>query len=313
MGLGLSARSIQRWKKNLDDKRKGPKTHPKKLSAKEEARALKVLNSERFCDLNPNVIVPMLAETGQYICSASTMYKLLKRQGLSPHRGRSKQPEKYPKIETIASKPNEVWCWDITHLPTLVRGQTAKLYMFEDVFSRKIVGWQLSHVETDQVSWELFSRCLKNEKITGKALRLHNDNGIPMRASTFVAKIKSLGVIQSFSRPAVKDDNPFAEAVFKTMKYCPKYPYRAFEDIEHAKRWVESFVEWYNNHHRHSRINYVTPAQRHTGEDKRILKRRRAVFAAAKKRNPNRWTRHSKTWLRAEHVSLNPHSCRLRN
>lgn len=278
----------------------------------ERKKALEILTSEKFCDLTPHKVVAMLADEQTYICSASMMYKLLRCEGLLKHRGRSKPREYLPKIETMAMGPNQLWCWDITYLPNVIRGQSFKLYLFADVFSRKIVGWEIARTESETVAAQLLEKSIKSEGISGKNLRLHNDNGNPMKSFTFVEKAKSLGVIQSFSRPRVKNDNAFAEALFKTLKYRPEYPYRAFKSIEEARAWVSTFTRWYNFEHLHSTLGYVTPIQKHSGQDDEILANRREVFAQAKKANPNRWTKHAKPWKPQSTVRFNSNSCRLR-
>ena len=184
--------------------------------------------------------------------------------------------------------------------------------MFIDIFSRKIVGHDIDTREKETVAKALFEQSLKNESLSGLGLRLHNDNGRSMRAYTLMEKIKDLGVIQTFSRPYVKNDNPFAESLFKTLKYCPEYPYRPFRSIQEAEQWTTKFVEWYNNEHLHSGINYVSPIKRHLGQDQKILNKRRKVFALAKAKNPNRWSGPVRQWKQAEIVELNEAGCRLR-
>lgn len=311
--LNLSLRTLERWRTDLEDHRAGPKIHAKSLSTVERKRVLSVLTSEEHCDLSPHTLVAKLADDGQYLCSVSSMYRILRSNGLTQHRGRSKRPEKWPKVSARATGPNQVWCWDITFLPREQRGFYFMLYLFQDIFSRKIVGWTIHEREDSRIAKEVFKQCLISENITGENLRLHNDNGNAMKESSFVEKMKALGVIQSFSRPSVKDDNPYPEALFKTMKYRPSYPYRPFRTIEEAIAWVKHFVGWYNTEHLHSGIGYVTPNQRHRGEDKIILKKRAQVFEEARNRNPLRWSGNPKDWRYCEVIELNEISCRRLN
>jgi transposase InsO family protein len=182
--------------------------------------------------------------------------------------------------------------------------------MYIDIFSRKILGWEINENEREEIAINLFLRILEQERISGVDLRVHNDNGSSMRGSMFVDKLKSLGVIHSCSRPSVSNDNPYAESLFKTMKYRPQYPYGPFATIDDAKAWVESFVSWYNEEHLHSAIAYVTPSHRHRGDDVEILAKRRQAFRAAHQLHPSRWIGKVFNWDRVETVELNAAGCR---
>lgn len=305
-------RTLQRWK-NLEgfgDRRRGPATHFRALSADEKINILAALNSEEFCNDPPHRVVARLADQGKYLSSAATMYRLLRAAKLLGHRSRAKKPIRVERLETIATRPNQVWCWDITYLRTPVRGQYLRLYLYVDIFSRKILGWEINPEEREKVALDLFNKILKSEKISGKGIRVHNDNGSSMKGIMFVEELRNLGVIQSCSRPSVSNDNPFAEALFKTMKYRPEYPYGPFKDITTARDWVTKFVEWYNNEHLHSSIGYVTPSSRHTGEDEAQFAKRRLTFKAAQALNPERWTQKPFGWHRVEVVELNAAGCR---
>jgi transposase InsO family protein len=144
------------------------------------------------------------------------------------------------------------------------------------------------------------------EGIHQDGLVLHADNGGPMKGATMLATLQKLGVVPSFSRPSVSDDNPYSESLFRTLKYVPAYPSKPFESIETARRWVHGFVQWYNNEHRHSAIRYVTPNQRHRGADRKLLKQREAVYEAARQRNPERWSGKTRNWNPVKEVWLNP-------
>jgi transposase InsO family protein len=194
-----------------------------------------------------------------YIASESTMYRILKNENMQHHRGRSKKPAPRSKPDTyIASDSNQVWTWDITYLNTFVRGLYYKLYMILDIFSRKIVGWEVWPEESGEYAAVLVERAFVDEKIGNAPLVLHSDNGSPMKALTLKTKLESLGIISSYSRPRVSNDNPYSEALFRTCKYCSEYPTEGFESVDSAREWVNGFVEWYNNKHYHSGLNFVT-------------------------------------------------------
>jgi putative transposase len=185
-----------------------------------------------------------------------------------------------------------------------------KLYLFVDLYSRKIVGWDVLNYESDAEAARVLSQAMESENIVGSALRVHSDNGLPMRGVTMLTTMIGLGVRPSFSRPCVKNDNPFVESLFKTMKYAPLYPTKPFTSLETAKKWVAEFVEWYNSR-RHSKLNYTTPLQRHRGEDKAILGNRRIVYQNACAKNPIRWTRSPKAWETPDLAALNPYGTRI--
>lgn len=222
------------------------------------------------------------------------------------HRGRSKRPEKRNLLRPVATGPNQVWSWDITYLRGPIKGQFFYLYMIIDIFSRKVIGWRLHERENSFFASELVTKCLAQEKISGEGLILHSDNGSPMKGSTMLATLQKLGVIPSFSRPSMSDDNPYSEALFKTLKYSPHYPTRPFWDYFEAHQWVNQFVRWYNEEHLHSGIKFVTPNSRHAGKDAEILEKRAAVYLTAKQKNPNRWRNQIRNWTPIDKVYLNP-------
>ncbi len=278
-----------------------------KFTEEEYNSVLNVLTMPEYADLPPSQIVPALADKGVYIASESTMYRILRNEKMQRHRGRSKPPEKrkYPQTH-IAKGPNQVWTWDITWLPTIIAGMYYKLYMIVDIFSRKIVGWEVWTEETGELASILVEKSIVNEKIIGRPLVLHSDNGGPMRSYTLKAKLESLGVMSSFSRPRVSNDNPYSEALFRTCKYRPGYPQKGFVDIEKAREWVLQFVDWYNNKHYHSGLNFVTPSSRHSGQAEKIMTNRKKVYMAAKMLHPLRFNRGIRKFDLPESVTLNP-------
>lgn len=307
--LGLDARTLQRWR-GLgigQDRRAGPNTVPgNKLTAPERGRVVEILNSARFRDLPPKVVVPTLADEGIYLASESTMYRILRAEGQLAQRGRAKPPQHHRPEELVASGPNQVWSWDITYLLSPIRGKYFYLYAVMDIFSRKIVGHAVHDSESDAHAAALISAICAAEGIPPGQLVIHADNGGPMKGAIMLAMLQKLGVAPSFSRPGVSDDNPYIESLFRTLKYRPEYPSRPFVSLEDAAAWVDAFVDWYNLQHFHSAIEFVTPDQRHRGADESILRARRTVYEKARRRHPARWARHTRCWKCVDVVRLNP-------
>ena len=185
-------------------------------------------------------------------------------------------------------------------------GDRFYLYMIEDIYSRKIVGSEVHEKETGENASILLQRAVWIEKNANAGLVLHSDNGAPMKSFTMQAKMYELGVTPSRSRPRVSNDNPYSESLFRTLKYCPKWPMSGFETIEEARKWVSEFVSWYNDEHRHSQIKFVTPSQRHTGQDIEILRQRKKLYETKKCQNPSRWSGSTRNWEYVSSVSLNP-------
>jgi transposase InsO family protein len=309
--LGLSARTVARWRSHPnggEDHRAGPRHAPAhKLTQVERAKILETANSPEFRDLSPKQIVPLLADRGVYVASESSFYRVLREEGLLTHRNPARPPTNHRPRELVASAPNQVWTWDITYLRSTVRGAFFFLYLVLDVYSRKIVGWTVETEEAMEPAAALLERAYRHENVAPGSLVLHADNGGPMRGSTMLATLQRLGVMASFSRPHVSDDNPYSEALFRTLKYRPGYPRRPFETIEETRAWVQGFVDWYNAEHLHSGLRFVTPATRHARHDAGLLAARHAVYQRARARTPRRWTRATRNWTPIGSVSLNPH------
>jgi transposase InsO family protein len=305
--LGLTLRTLERWVDQDDDRRHGPNTAPaNKLSEAERRKILAVATSREFRDQSPRQIVPQLTDQGRYIASESTFYRVLHAEDMQHHRGRARPPVARPR-EHVATGPWQVASWDITYVSSLVRGQFFYLYLVEDVWSRKILGWDVHETQSDELAAALIERIRREAggvDLTGWVL--HADNGGPMKGATMLATLQRLGVVPSFSRPSVSDDNPYSEALFRTLKYCPEYPSSGFASLADARAWVARFVEWYNHEHQHSGIGYVAPADRHAGKDVAILAARKAVYEHARDRHPERWARATRAWERPTTVILNP-------
>jgi transposase InsO family protein len=267
---------------------------------------LEVVNSKEYRGLSPKQIVPRLADEGVYLASESTVYRILRSEAQLTHRTPARSPTPRPKPSNTATGPNQLWSWDITYLKSTVRGRFFYLYLMVDVWSRKIVGWAVHKRESAQHASELVWQICQDSKLDSRGIVLHSDNGSPMRGATMLATLQWLGVVPSFSRPHVKDDNAYSESLFRTLKYRPSYPSRPFASVEAARDWVGSFVRWYNHEHRHSAIRYVTPAQRHDQHEAEILAKRERVYERAKRRRPSRWTGRTRNWTPVNAVFLNP-------
>lgn len=314
--LEIDVRTLRRWRQQqckercLVDRRRetaADRVPANKLSPEERERILAVCNAPAYQSLPPSQIVPRLADEGEYLASESTFYRVLRKADQQHRRGRAQVPRQVPKPQGFkAVGPNQVYSWDITYLAAAIRGVFYRLYMVEDIFSRKIVGWEVHEDErADHASVLIRKTCLA-EGIREEGLVLHSDNGGPMKGATMLATLQRLGVVPSFSRPSVSDDNPYSESLFRTLKYTPAYPSRPFASLQAAREWVHRFVQWYNEEHRHSSIRYVTPGQRHRGEDVAILAARQQLYEEAKQARPERWSGNTRNWKPIDAVWLNP-------
>lgn len=312
---GIDVRTLQRWQCadgliSGDARPQALRPSPAHaLSPIEREQVLRVANEPRFAELPPARIVPMLADEGIYLASESSFQRILRAHGQNVHRSRSKTPRP-PRAPSThqASTTRQVWCWDLTFLPSAVQGQWFYLYIILDLFSRKIVGWEVHERDDADHAAHLVRRTALSEGIATLYPKpvLHGDNGATLKATTVLAMLHWLGVKPSYSRPRVSNDNAFAEALFRTAKYRPEFPSRGFADLQAAREWAADFVHWYNHEHRHSAIRYVSPAQRHDGADEAILAARHALYQQARERTPARWSRHTRNWTPIAAVTLNP-------
>ena len=312
---GVDVRTVQRWQNEdrsmRDDGRPGA-IHPRPahaLTEAERARIVAVANEPRFAEMPPARIVPALADEGTYIASEASFHRVLREHGQMNRRGLARPPRaSRPPSTHIATRPGEVWCWDMTFLPALVQGQWFYLYLILDLYSRKIVGFEVHATDSAEHAAHLTRRTALAEGIHASPAKpvLHGDNGATLKATTVLAMLYWLGIKPSYSRPRVSDDNPFVEALFRTAKYRPEFPVKGFTDLDAARDWAKRFVAWYNNEHRHSGIGYVTPAQRHVGEDQALLAARHELYQHARASNPARWSRQTRNWTPLGAVTLNP-------
>ncbi|UOY92117.1 IS3 family transposase [Ectobacillus sp. JY-23] len=285
--LHISVRTYERWVSEggvkEDQRPLAVRPIPKnKLTQEEKQEMLEVVKKEEFANLPPTQIVPKLADQKIYIASESSFYRVLRENQMQHHRGRSKRAERKLPESHLATAPNQVWTWDITWLKGPVKGIFYRLYLIIDIFSRKIVGWEIWETEEARYAEELMKRAVISENIQGKPLVLHADNGSPMKAATFQVLLEKLGIQSSYSRPRVSNDNPYSEAIFRTLKYRPEYPYKGFQTLIAAREWGMKFVNWYNCVHVHSGINFVTPEQCHNGAHIEILEKRKEVYEQAR-------------------------------
>jgi len=309
---GITLRTYNRWvekgKVIPDGRPTAQRPKPKNaLTDVEQQVILSIANSDEYKSLPPSQIVPALADKGLYIGSESTFYRVLREADQQHHRGRSKKPTSKPISTHHAQKPNQVWCWDITWLPGPAKGIYYYLYLIIDLYSRKVVGWEVYSVESSENASELVSKASQRENISpNKTLVLHSDNGSPMKGSSLQTTLHQLKINRSFSRPRVSNDNAFVESFFRTCKYRPDYPYKGFEKIDDAQAWVLQFVTWYNEEHKHSSLKFVTPNQRHNGLAEHICEKRRELYSIAKQQHPERWSGNTRNWELPEEVWLNP-------
>jgi transposase InsO family protein len=310
--LGLCQRTYRRWTAQegtvkADGRPEAARPTPTNALSEKERQKLVTLSCQpEFASLPPSQIVPILADRGEYYASESSFYRVLKAHDLQHHRGRAAAPSPSEPKRHWATGPNQVWVWDITWLPGAVLGTYFYLYLMLDLFSRKVVGWEVHEEENaEHASWVIRKASLAEGR--GLApLVLHSDNGSPMKGATMLATLQKLGIAPSFSRPGVSDDNAHAEAFFRTLTYRPGYPSKGFKNLDEARDWSMKFVLWYNTRHQHSALKFVTPNQRHQGDDVAVLNARKTLYETAKAAKPERWSRSTRNWDRPDTVWLNP-------
>jgi putative transposase len=279
----------QNRKNRLGDTVNERPTPPLALNPDERQVVIDILNSERFLDDTPYQIYATLLDEGHYHCSIRTMYRTLATEhGCVKERRRHVQRPNYVKPELLATEPNQVWSWDITKLKGPVKWTYFYLYVILDIFSRYVVGWMIAHREQAALAKRLIHDSCTKQNIEPGQLTVHADRGSSMKSKAVAHLLGDLGVTKTHSRPHVSNDNPYSEAQFKTLKYCPQFPER-FGSIQDARFFCQSFFNWYNKEHRHSGIALMTPEQVHYGMDKVIYQHRASVLEGAFKRNPNRF------------------------
>lgn len=279
---------------------------PRALKQDEREAVMQTLNSAEFCDQPPMQVYMRLLERGQYLCSVSTMYRLLRENDQSGERRRQRPAQHHAIPRLVAQAPNEAWCWDISKLPTVKRGEYLSLYVVMDLFSRYVLAWMLSRKENSALSQQLMREAIGRYPHAANTLVIHQDRGSPMIAGGYLDLLGEMGATASHSRPRVSNDNPFSESQFKTCKYQPDYPGR-FDNYAHAERWCGDYFDWYNFKHHHSGLAGFTPEQVFTGRYKSLAITREQALSEAYSKTPERFVRgRSTVKLPPRTVAINP-------
>lgn len=296
IGMAAACRSLNISRSSLYRTRQArpePKPRPRPsraLSQDERTEVRQVLNSERFVDQAPRQVYATLLDEQQYLCHWRTMYRILDEHQEVKERRQQRAHPTYQKPELLATGPNQLWSWDITQLKGPDKWLYFYLYVILDIFSRYVVGWLIAEQESAELAeWFIAETCAKQGIMPGQ-LTLHSDRGSPMKSKLVSQLLVDLGIIKSYSRPHISDDNPFSEAQFKTLKYRPDYPDR-FEDLAYAQQWGRSVFTWYNDQHYHSALGLLTPASVHYGQAETILVQRQQVLQTAYAAHPERFVR----------------------
>lgn len=311
--IGIASSTLRRWRPAgvaVQEDLRPDAVRPvpaRRLSDEERQCLVDTCNRSEYASLAPSQIVPALADQGQFIGSESTIYRELKRVGQLNHRGRAKKRQKTKTPTThLATAINQVWMMDVTWLPSRVKGQFYYLYMIEDLYSRYGVHWEVFEEESSEHTCKVVEQSLWRQKCLSQPPILHRDNGSVLKSQMVMQKLHELGVGSSHSRPRVSNDNAFIESMFRTLKYSPQWPSQGFESLDTARKWANQFMSWYNDKHKHSALKFVTPAQRHRGEDVALLKQRHDVYQEAKAANPLRWSGGTRNWTHQPVMALNP-------
>lgn len=288
--LGVSRATFYRRRKPAD-RSKEPRPKPARaLTKDEQKRVLNTMHHKRFMDKAPAEIYAKLLDEGQYLCSVSTMYRILRgAEEIRERRNQVRHPV-YTKPELLATGPNQVWSWDITKLKGPGKWEHYHLYVILDIFSRCVVGWMIAEYESETLAKRLIAETLQKHGISRDQLVIHADRGAAMKSKVVAQLLADMGVTRSHSRPHTSNDNPYSEAQFKTLKYRPEFPER-FGSLADARGHCQEFFRWYNEEHYHSGIALLTPATVHIGRAEEVIQRRNEVLAAAYEAHPERFVR----------------------
>ena len=267
-----------------------PREIPRRLSEPERTEVLAVLHSERFVDRSPGEVYATLLDEERYLCSERTMYRVLAAQEEVRERRRQRQHPVYTRPELLATGPNQVWSWDITKLRGPAKWSYYHLYVLLDIYSRYVVAWMVASRESATLAKRLLSEAYDHQAVQPGQLVVHADRGTSMTSKTVAQLLADLGVTKTHSRPHVSDDNPFSEAQFKTLKYCPEFPGR-FGSPEDARAFCRPFFTWYNREHRHGGVGHLTPEDVHHGRAPSVVAARATVLEAAYQAHPERFVR----------------------
>ena len=287
VALGMSRASYYRAQKP----KPAPKPRPRParaLSEEERALVLTTLDSAPFMDKAPAQVYAKLLEDGEYLCSERTMYRVLAEHDQVRERRAQRRHPEYKKPQLVATAPNQVWSWDTTKLPGATKGTYFTLYVILDIFSRYIVGWQVTKSESATVAQELIDACCKQQRVARGQLTVHADRGSPMVAKSTAQLYIDLGIAKSHSRPHTSNDNPYSESNFRTLKYRPDMP-EQLGSLEHARQVIRGLVDWYNEDHYHVNLALLHPVDVHHGRVAEIVAARQRVLDEALARHPERF------------------------
>ena len=290
-GLGIARAAI--YRRRFRGTRPAPEPRPKpgrSLAVAERQAVLDALHVGRFADKAPPEVYATLLDEGTYLCSIRTMYRVLAEHGEVRERRDQLRHPHYRKPELLATRPNEVWSWDITKLAGPAKWTYFYLYVILDIFSRYVVGWMVAHRESAELARRLLDETCEKQAIVPGQLTIHADRGSSMRSGSVAMLLGELGVTKTHSRPHVSNDNPFSEAQFKTLKYRPEFPSR-FGSIEDSRSFCQPFFGWYNAEHRHSGIGLLTPEVVHYGRSEQVLAARQEALLAAYAAHPERFVK----------------------
>ena len=310
--LGLNRSSVYARRKGANNDHLEPRrsrqsvVQPRALSEQERMAVIKTMQSDEHADQPPAQIYQRLLEQQHYLCSVSTMHRLLRSQEQNGERRAQRPAQHHAVPRLLATDPNEVWTWDITKLPLVRRGIYLSLYVVLDLFSRFIVAWMVSRKENSALASQLMDEAAARYVIAPGQLTLHQDRGSPMIAHGYLDLMKELSITCSHSRPRVSNDNAFSESQFKTQKYQPDYPGR-FNSVNHARQWCEEYVDWYNFKHHHSGLAGFTPEQVFTGRYREVAKLKQLALDASYALNPERFVQGRPTiTMPPASVAINP-------
>jgi putative transposase len=292
LALGVARASAYRFWKRKDNpvQPKEPVKPERALSDAEKEHVLGVLHSKRFVDIAPQEVYATLLDEGIYLCSIRTMYRILEENKEVRERRNQAAHVEYAKPELLATRPNELWSWDITKLKGPVKWSYFHLYVIIDVFSRYVVGWMVADRESAELAKKLISETIRKQEADPSRLTIHADRGSSMKSKCVALMLSDLGVTKTHSRPHVSNDNPFSESQFKTMKYRPEFPTR-FGCIEDARAFGVDFFGWYNTEHHHSGIALLTPETVHYGLAEEVTRNRNVTLEQAYQLHPERFVR----------------------
>ena len=286
--LGLPRATLYRARRPAVVARPRP-APPRALAPVERQGVLDLLHT-RFVDQAPAQVHATLLDEGTYLCSPRTMYRLLDAaHEIKERRDQVRRP-RYAAPELLATRPNEVWSWDITKLLGPAKWTYFYLYVILDIFSRYVVGWMLAPHESATLAERLIAETCAKHGIPPGQLTLHADRGGSMRSKPVALLLADLGVTKTHSRPHISNDNPFSEAQFKTLKYHPQFPER-FGSLEDGRAFGQDFFRWYNHEHRHSGLGFLPPVAVHFGQAATVREHRQGVLTAAYAAHPERFVK----------------------